>query len=301
MDGFILINKPVGPTSHDIVSIVRKQLGTKKIGHLGTLDPLAEGLLVLAVGKATKLTQFLLEHNKVYRFGIILGAETPTHDSELPISKIKLRFNINPEIIEKTIFSFLGKNYQKPPLYSAIKIKGTKLCNIARQNKYKNELDEDLLPAREIFIYDIAIEKLSIPYIQIKAKVSSGTYIRSLARDIGRSLGCGAFVCLLKRISVGDFNIKDAVNFKNERITADNIISIDKAINNFLKLHINSELEKRVMNGISFSKADYQNIIDENALMKNGNNPIIIFSEKNEPLCISVFDGEKILIRRGLF
>lgn len=300
MNGFLLINKPKGPSSYDIVDMTKKALGTKKVGHLGTLDPLAQGLLVLVIGKATKLTQFLIDHDKIYRFGMVLGAETLTHDEEYPLVKYKGLPKISPKEIENIIVSYIGSYYQKPPIFSAIKIKGTKLCEMARNNEYLKEMDEEKLPPRKVFIYFLDIERLTPPYIQIKSRVSGGTYIRSLSRDIAKDFGCGAFLCFLQRLSVSNFKLNDAFDPYIEKISWDKIISVEDGMKSFLNIKVNSSVEKKIINGSPFSYEEIENFCSYDILTRNNKKPILILSKNSEPLCMAKFEEGKFYILRGL-
>lgn len=183
MNGIIIINKPEGFTSQDVVSKTKKILNQKKAGHTGTLDPLATGVLPVLLGNATKLSKYLIEHDKTYIAKIHLGEKTETGDSE---GKIILEKNV-PELsvskIENTLNSFLGKQMQIPPMYSAIKVNGKKLYEYAR----KGETTE--IPKRDIEVYSISLLSSENDEIEFKVSVSKGTYVRTLCEDIAEALG----------------------------------------------------------------------------------------------------------------
>lgn len=208
MDGILIINKPFGPTSHDIVDIVRKIIGVRKVGHAGTLDPFASGLLIILIGKATKLSEEFLRKDKTYLATIILGKESDTYDRT---GKIKFVNNKKPTLLEikKILKQFIGETNQIPPIYSAIKIKGKKLYEFARKG------EKIKIPARKVIIYSIKLLKYKYPELEIEVKCGSGTYIRSLAADIGKKLKTGAFLKELERIQIGEFSIEKSVGLKD--------------------------------------------------------------------------------------
>ena len=212
---FLLIDKPKGITSHDVVESVRKIAGERRVGHAGTLDPNATGLLIVGVGRGStkKLSQFL-KLDKEYEAEIFLGEERETDDSEGEI-RDRLQATDNKLISEKrlgvVLDSFTGQQMQIPPDYSAIKIKGKPAYKYARQGKC---LSSSLSP-RKITIYAIKLLDYKYPILRIRTKVSSGTYIRSLARDIGRKLGCGAYIANLRRTKIGKYSVMSSVALDN--------------------------------------------------------------------------------------
>ena len=213
-DGILLINKPSGPTSHDVVNIVRRKFKTKKVGHLGTLDPLATGLLIVAIGKATKTAQTIVKDVKEYEFKLKLGISTETDDlagktvfeKELPSNCIDKLKSILPK--------FIGSINQIPPNYSAIKKNGKKLYELARQGI---EVKPD---PRPVEIFNIDILEINLPSISMRMSCSSGTYVRSVCRDIGLDLGCGGVANDINRTKIGEYILSNA-------ITLDKILSLD--------------------------------------------------------------------------
>ncbi len=208
ISGLLLVDKEKGPTSHDIVDRVRKILKIKQIGHAGTLDPFATGLLVIGIGKATRLLEYLQHNDKVYTVRFKLGVITDTFDitGHVMEDHSEELENISEDMVIEAIKSFIGTYNQVPPAYSAKKYQGKKLYELAREGKIIN------LPPREVTVYDIYDIKLSLPEVEFTTRVSSGTYIRSLCMDIGYKLGCGATAIELRRLSVGKFKIEDAVS-----------------------------------------------------------------------------------------
>ncbi|MBI4975492.1 tRNA pseudouridine(55) synthase TruB [Candidatus Peregrinibacteria bacterium] len=208
MDGFLLIDKEKGWTSFDVVKKVRGIFGEKKVGHTGTLDPLATGLLILALGKCTKLVGFLSCMDKEYEFSAKFGYVSDTYDAEGKIEKYAnydgsvLSENEIKSVIDK---NFIGEILQVPPKYSALKVKGKRACDLARKGK------DFVLNPRKIKIYSFDIVSLKWPNAAFKVKCGSGTYVRSLVNDLGVLLGVGAYVESLRRTKIGTYNVKGAI------------------------------------------------------------------------------------------
>ena len=208
-DQIILVDKPAGISSFGVVAKVRGYLRAKyghkvKVGHTGTLDPFATGLLILLTGKNTKKSSEFLKLDKVYEATLKLGYTSTTGDPEGEITKLGNK-NININEIKKVINSFIGKVNQKVPQYSAVKINGQRAYKLARKN-----IDFET-PTREITIYDIEILNYNYPELKIRCHVSSGTYIRTLAEDIGKALSTGAYLIQLHRTSISNYSVKDAL------------------------------------------------------------------------------------------
>lgn len=208
--GFLLINKPEGPTSHDIVAMVRKALSERKVGHLGTLDPAAAGLMVLAVGtKALKVVELFNSLSKEYIADVMFGKISATYDREGPIEEFPRKPGIKDptdhEIVESIRDRFLGKIDQVPPAASAVKIGGERAYRKMRQGKGVD------IPARSVVITTCDLLSYAYPNVQLRVGCGSGTYIRSLANDLGLSLRVGGYLTALKRTRVGDWSVKDAV------------------------------------------------------------------------------------------
>lgn len=204
----ILIDKPAGISSFGVVAKVRRELTQKfghktKVGHTGTLDPFATGLLILLTGKMTKKSHEFLKLDKVYEATLKLGFVSSTGDPEGEIKKLNDN-SIEINKIKKTIKTFIGEIEQTPPKFSAIKINGERAYKLARKNK------EFEVPSREVEIYSIDILDYHYPELKIRTHVSSGTYIRTLAEDIGKKLGTGAYLISLRRIKIGNYDIKNA-------------------------------------------------------------------------------------------
>ena len=213
--GLLLINKPQGPTSHDIVDEIRRVTEVKKVGHTGTLDPQAEGLLILLVGrKATKKQSEFLNLDKEYEAEIKLGEETDTLDSQGETTNIYEGDWPSEEEVSSLLEKFEGGYHQVPPAYSAKKVDGDRAYKLARKGE-KPELEPE-----KINIYEIEMINYFMPgqpkadkaHLKIRMKCSKGTYVRALARDIGKKLGCGAHLTFLKRTQIGDYKLKNAVS-----------------------------------------------------------------------------------------
>ncbi|MCK5635307.1 MAG: tRNA pseudouridine(55) synthase TruB [Anaerolineales bacterium] len=205
--GLILVDKPTGPTSHKVVSIVRRETGVRKVGHAGTLDPRASGVLILCMGAATRLSEYLSTASKRYEAVIRFGASTKTYDAEGDAVRITGAVPTE-EDIKAILPEFTGKIEQIPPPYSAIKIKGKKAYELARAGK---EFD---LAARDVTIYHMALLEYRPPDLVLEIECSAGTYIRSLAHDLGEQLGTGAHLANLRRTKVGHFTIEDCVSLR---------------------------------------------------------------------------------------
>ncbi len=200
-----MVAKPAGPTSHDVVDIVRRALGEQRIGHLGTLDPFAKGLLVLVVGRATRLAAYAADWPKSYEGIIRLGVTTATDDLTGAVVATAPWTQITPADLAAVIDGFRGGYEQRPPAYSAVKIEGERAYARARRG-------ETVEPApRPVEIRELEIVEAAVPNLEFRATVSGGTYLRSLARDIGAKLGCGAHLAALRRTAVGPLRLEDAI------------------------------------------------------------------------------------------
>jgi tRNA pseudouridine55 synthase len=208
MDGLILIRKPVGPTSHDVVARLRKIFGQRKIGHFGTLDPSAAGLLLVALGKTTKFFPFFSHMDKTYEGRMRLGFSTDTYDrTGRPTSEESREF---PALsaVEQALKSFEGKFFQLPPPYSAKKFRGKPLYVYARKNK-----SMELRPFPAI-VHFFRLKDYAPPHLDFEVRCSSGTYIRTLAHDLGRQLGCGAHVAVLVRTDIGGYQLSESLSIE---------------------------------------------------------------------------------------
>ena len=205
VEGILFIDKPSGPTSHDIVATVRRLSGVRRVGHAGTLDPLATGLLAICVGRATRLAEYLSDQRKSYEATIRLGQETTTYDAEGEIVAEE-QVALTEGEIAAALQMFRGPISQVPPLYSALKVDGKPMYRLAREGV---EVER---PARSVTIFEINLVSWRAPLLEVSIVCSSGTYVRSLAHDIGRLLDCGGHVRTLRRTAIGSFHVEEAVS-----------------------------------------------------------------------------------------
>lgn len=251
MNGIFIFDKPKGITSHDVVYILRRKTGIKKIGHTGTLDPMAEGVLPMCIGRATKVAEYISGNSKEYIAEMEFGYTTDTYDAEGEItdesSKIPTR-----EEIENVIPKFTGNIVQVPPMYSALKHNGKKLYELARAGKTIERKGRNIT-IRELEILEFISERK----IRIRINCSTGTYIRSLVYDIGRELGTYATMTSLQRTSVGSYTIEDAVTEEELKAMSmedfwSKVLSVDTALSNMEKFYIPDWFRDRMVNGVAF-------------------------------------------------
>jgi len=206
--GVLNIDKPQGLTSHDVVARVRRLTGIRRVGHAGTLDPLATGVLLVCVGPATRFVEYLQQGEKVYETVIRLGEETDTYDAEGQIIARTPVPDFSLNVLEQALDAFRGEILQTPPMYSAIKRDGKPLYKLAREGKHVER------PPRHVTIYEIVILDWQKPDLSLRITTSSGVYIRSIAHDLGRALGVGGHVRALRRVASGAFRVEDAVGLE---------------------------------------------------------------------------------------
>lgn len=260
MDGIIITNKQKGYTSHDVVNKV-KRIVKEKVGHTGTLDPLATGVLPILIGKGTLCSKYLINHDKEYEVSLKLGVATNTMDAEGKILEEKeVDSNILEKCnVEKVLASFVGKQEQEPPMYSAIKVAGKKLYEYAR----KGEKVE--VPKRKIEIYNIeliGIDKLN-KEIEFKVSCSKGTYVRSLCIDISKALGTIGYMSDLKRLKVGNFNIKNSIvidDSTDKSVIEKNIITVEELFKDKEKVELEQKKLILFLNGVKLSNENKDDI-----------------------------------------
>ena len=266
MNGVINIYKNTGMTSFDVVAMVRRVAKMKKVGHTGTLDPAASGVLPVCLGKATKIIDYIMENKKVYRVNLKLGMVTDTYDLEGEVLREEDASHITKDEILNCINSFVGTIDQVPPMYSALKQNGVRLYQLARQGI---EVHRE---ARKITIYSIENIKIeSNDNIQMDVCCSKGTYIRSLCYDIGEKLNVGATMTALERIQNGPFTKEEAINIEDltEELLEKHIISIEKALDSFEKITVNEKFGKLLRNGVKvFDNRMYSEEVEFNKLYR---------------------------------
>ena len=254
-DGFINLNKNSGMTSHDAVNHVRKIFSTRKVGHAGTLDPQASGVLPIAIGRATKFIEYLADCDKTYRAEILFGVATDSGDLEGEIISRADNFQMpTAEIFDATLKNFIGEIEQTPPKFSAIKIHGRKAYDLARKN-----LDFEM-PRRLVRISAIKVVALEKNTATLEISCGKGTYIRSLAIDIGERLKIPATLKNLIRLRVGDFDIKKSAPL--DELSAENILPIEDCLNHLPKFELDARRIRAFMNGLPTTL----NLPDKNAL-----------------------------------
>ncbi len=239
-EGFLLVDKPAGPTAHDVVDSVRRSLNTRRVGHTGTLDPFATGLLVVLVGRATRLSQFLVGLPKKYTGTIRLGVSTDTHDLTGDVLEENLDWQtVTRESIDREVDALVGRYEQRPPKYSAKKVGGRRAYKLAREG------EEVHLPSKEIEVFDFLVSEISGADLTFRCDVSSGTYVRAMARDLGEALGCGAHLSSLRRLTVGGFLIEQAQDLSDISETTVSMGSPAEAVGHLPRFVIESEDSRR--------------------------------------------------------
>lgn len=208
MEGIVVINKEPGMTSHDVVAMVRKRFQMKRVGHAGTLDPLATGVLIILVGKATKLSEKFMGFDKAYRSTMLLGTATDSADIQGKILKELPYDQVTGQQVKDALVKYEGDIDQLPPMVSAVRHQGKKLYELARQGIIVER------KPRRIRIHKLEVEQFDLPRVQFYMECSKGTYVRQVADDVGKDLGCGACICQLERTQVGPFTLDQAVKIK---------------------------------------------------------------------------------------
>ena len=269
MDGILLVNKEKGLTSRDVVDKVGKLLNTKKVGHCGTLDPLATGLLVLGVFDGLKIIQMINTDTKEYIGQAKFGLSTDTLDITGNVLKKVDNYKIDKETLLNALLSFKGSYMQEVPLFSSVKVNGERLYKYAREGKSVT------LPKREVNIYDIKLLDFNCEYFSFKCVVSKGTYIRSLIRDIGNKINIPCVMSDLKRTKQGKFNIEDSYFLKDIENKKFKIIPIATALSNYKQIVVDKDKEKEIQNGKILN-----NIYNEDIIVFKNNERVLAIYEK---------------------
>ena len=283
MNGIIIVDKPQGKTSHDIVYAIRRLTGIKKVGHTGTLDPMATGVLPICIGSATKVADMLTLSDKAYTAEFVLGKTTDTLDAEGEILT-ESKVNVTGDEIRAAVMSFVGEIEQIPPMYSAIKQNGKKLYELARQG-----IEVKRKP-RKVTINSIDILEINGKTVTIDVSCSKGTYIRTLCADIGERLGTGAYMTKLRRTKTGIFAISESYTLEelgtlNELGTLKNVlIPIDKIFEKYPEIILNEKQKKSVTNGVRMTYKGREN------------QSYRVYDENKNFLCVSkIIDGKLTL------
>ena len=251
MDGLLNLNKPIGPTSFDMIARLRRLTGVRKIGHAGTLDPLASGVLPICIGKAVRLSEYLMSDDKVYRAELTFGVRTATDDAEGEIVS-QQDVNLSRTQIEKMLAEFVGAQTQVPPQYAAIKIAGKPMYESARRGE-----TIEAAP-RQIHIERLTLLDWATPRATMDVACGKGTYIRALARDLGERLGCGAYLSALARTQCGVFALADAVALDTLERASDwrtHLLPMDYGLRAWPAVHLSADATLRILNGMTVSLA----------------------------------------------
>lgn len=290
--GVININKEKGYTSHDVVAKLRGIVGQKKIGHTGTLDPDATGVLPVCFGKATKLCDMLTDKNKTYETVMLLGKTTDTQDISGTVLSEKATEYLNEENVKSAIYSFVGEYMQVPPMYSALKVNGKKLYELAREGI---EIERK---ARPVTILDIQIKEINLPRVRMEVSCSKGTYIRTLCHDIGEKLGCGACMEELIRTKVSRFELQDSLtlaevqSLKEEGRLEEILIPIDEMFTDYESVMLKDEFVAFAYNGnVFFPKhlAKRIELVDEKRVR--------VYDSQGHFIAIYKFEKEKYMFK----
>lgn len=249
LHGILNVHKPAGISSHRVVHTIRQAGNLARVGHAGTLDPMATGVLLICIGQAVRISEYLIDHDKQYRARVRLGIETDTYDATGNVIA-QNDVHVTPEQIEAVLSSFVGKLAQLPPAYSAIKKDGVPHYKLARRG-----IEVETQP-RDVEIYAITLREIALPDIMFDVHCSKGTYIRSLAHDLGAKLGCGAHLSALARTAVGNFSIDDAAPLDElcQAFVAGSLerylIPMDEALLQFEAIVVDPQTAKQIQNGI---------------------------------------------------
>ncbi|MCI7149274.1 tRNA pseudouridine(55) synthase TruB [bacterium] len=287
--GVLNIYKEKGYTSHDVVARLRRIVGQKKIGHTGTLDPEAEGVLPVCLGKATKLCDLLTDKDKTYEAVLLLGISTDTQDTTGKILEEKNTADLREEAVREVVLSFEGEYDQIPPMFSALKVGGKKLYELARDGK---EVERK---PRHVQIYRIRILQIDLPRVRMEVTCSKGTYIRTLCHDIGEKLGCGGCMESLIRTRVERFGVAESLRISeveqlmDEGTLQEHMIKVDEMFPDYQKVYLTPEASAAVRNGNSFRLGDVI-WISELSGFQNAERVRVYDEERN---FIAVYEFEK--------
>jgi tRNA pseudouridine55 synthase len=284
MDGVLVIDKPKGPTSHDVVAHLRKALKEKKVGHTGTLDPVATGVLPIVLGGATKIARYLTGGDKTYRATIRLGVTTTTLDGEgEPVQERPV--NVTEADVRRVAGEFVGAIDQVPPMYSAKKLGGTRLYELARQGV---EIERE---PKRVTIYEINVLSVTLPDVILDVRCSAGTYVRVLAQDIGEKLGCGGHLSALRRLAAGPFTLADALTLDDvvkapEQARA-RILPVTRALGMLPRIDVPADVGRMIADGYQLCVADLRTL----------DTPQF---ENDATLALALDGGEVIAVARSL-
>lgn len=284
MDGVLLVNKDVGCTSRDVVNVISKKFGMKKVGHFGTLDPLASGLLVIGLGACTKIGNYFLDDFKEYIAEVLVGTSTDTYDITGKILEKISDVFLDKDKLIGVLNSFLGSYLQEVPIYSAVKVNGKKLYDYARSG------EDVVLPKKQVTVFDISFldmkRKDNELYFRFKTKVSKGTYIRSLINDISKKIGIPLTMSALVRTKQYKFSLEDAYTLEDIKNDKYRLLSVSSVLDCKV-LEIEKEEEKKILNG---------------SLLDNNNRNLVLFRKNDEDIALyGVYEKDKTKIKPYIF
>ncbi len=286
MNGIVVIDKPKGVTSHDVVGMMRKRFGTRRVGHTGTLDPMATGVLPICIGNATRAADMLIESDKEYVAEFVLGKTTDTLDIEGEVLS-ESEVTVTEAEVREAVLKFVGKISQIPPMYSAIKKDGKKLYELAREGK---EIERE---ARDITIYSIDILRVDLPTVEIGVKCSKGTYIRTLCDDIGKALGCGATMTALRRTATAGFTADKAYTIEEIDALEDKgeaLLPTDKLFHRYEAISLNEKQTRSITNGVQMTWRE----ASEGEMYR-------LYSHEGKFLCISQLRDMKLVLIKSFW
>lgn len=282
-DGILVVDKPEHISSAQLVAQVKKIVRANKIGHTGTLDPFATGVMICCLNRATRLARFFLHTSKTYQAVIRLGIETDTLDCTGNVISTSEFIQYDDETIRQVVYRFMGKIQQVPPVYSALKHEGVPLYKLARKGKPIQK------PPKEVQISEITVTGISLPDIYIQVTCSGGTYLRSLASDIGKTLGCGAHLAYLRRIAYGGFSIQDAISLQalqQEKDISNRVISMSDALKQMFCYTADDDLSNKLKHGKQITTQDIQPPDKDGAWVK-------VVNRNNELLAILAYENHQ--------
>lgn len=284
-DGILNLDKPRGPTSHDVVARIRRLTGVRRVGHAGTLDPLATGVLLICIGRATRVSEYLMTGRKVYRARARLGVTTDTYDAEGQVMA-EVEVEASRAQVEAALAQFRGQIAQVPPMYSAIKHQGTSLHRLARQG-----IEVEREP-RPVEIFRLELTAWEPPECTLEMTCSRGTYVRSLVHDLGQTLGCGAYLTGLIRLASGDFWLEEAITLEQfaqaaaEDRWAALLHPLDGALTHFPALHLDADSARRLCQGQAIANSEWQ-----------GGGLVRVYGPDGAFLALAAYDAEAGLWR----
>ncbi|BCX05328.1 MAG: tRNA pseudouridine synthase B [Candidatus Roseilinea sp.] len=292
MDGLLIVDKPGGMSSHDVVARARRLLREKRIGHAGTLDPMATGVLVLCVGQATRLSEYLLGEDKAYEGMIRLGQRTTTDDAEGEVIATHRVPPISEEMLRRLETQFTGTIAQMPPQFSAIQKGGQRAYALARQGR-PVELEPRQVTVYELRLAPVGSEASAIRHLRICVHCSAGTYIRALARDIGEALGCGGHLVALRRTQAGHFTLADAITLDRveaaarEGQTESLLLPMDRAVADWPAVHLNDNDAQRLKMGQAI-------VLPQPVALPGVRGEVRVYDSRRAFIAIAHWDGKKL-------